>query len=91
MKLVGKKKAAPQAHTDSYDVYGGITVTKNDAGYEIKWRSPNLTSIIVPSEPLIDSDVEIEENGNQIKVTLTECKLKLTTKEGTIKARITTM
>lgn len=87
MKLFGKKKT-PQAQDATYEVYGGITVTKNPAGYEIKWRSPNLTSIIVPSEPSIDSDVETEKNGNQIKVISTECKLKLTTTEETIEARI---
>ena len=90
MKLFGKKKT-PQAQATTYDVYGGITVTENPAGYEIRWRSPNLTSIIVPSEPSIDSDLEIERNGNQIKVISTECKLKLTTTEGTIEAHIIKM
>jgi hypothetical protein len=87
MRLFGKKQA-PQAEATTYEIFGGLTVTENSAGYEIKWRSPNLTSIIVPSKPSIDSDVEIERNGNQIKVISTECKLKLTTTKEAIEAHI---
>jgi hypothetical protein len=87
MKLFGKKQT-PQAKATTYEIYGGLTITENPAGYEIKWRSPNLTSIIVPLKPSIDSDVEIERNGNQIKVISTECKLKLITIKETIEAHI---
>jgi len=80
MRLFGKKKK-PQVQEVTYEIFGGFTITKTPTGYEVKWRSPNLTTITVNSPPVIDEDVQTKREGDIIHVLSTECKLKLTTKE----------
>lgn len=87
VKLFGKKKT-PEVQENTYDIFGGFTVTKKLAGYEITWRSPNLTTITVYSPPVIDEDVQVEREGENTRILSMSCKLKLTTKEGNTEARI---
>ena len=88
MRLFGKKKKKPQVQEHSYEIFGGFTITKTDRGYEITWRSPNLTTITVDSEPVIEENVQTKREGNQIQVLSPECRLKIITKEETTEAHI---
>jgi len=88
MRLFGRKKKEPEAQEVSYEIFGGFTIKKTPSGYEISWRSPNVTTLNVKSKPTIDGDVEIREEGDTIQVLTTECKLKLTTKNGDTKVHI---
>ena len=88
LRLFGRKKKEPQAQVSSYDIFGGFTITKGLAGYEIKWRSPNVTTITVQSPPLIDDYVETEREGDTIQVLTTSCKLRITTEQGRTEARV---
>jgi len=87
MKLFGKKKT-PEVQENTYDIFGGFAITKRPGGYEILWRSPNLTTITVDSPPTIGEGVEIEREGENIHVLTPTCKLTVTTKEGSVEARI---
>jgi len=88
LRLFGKKKKEPQAQVSSYDIFGGFTITERSAGHEIRWRSPNVTTITVHSAPLIDEDVETKREGDTIQVLTTSCKLTITTEQGRIEARV---
>jgi len=85
--LFGKKKE-PEVQESKYEIFGGFTITKKPAGYNITWRSPNLTTITVPSMPLIDENIERKSEGDKIQVTCMECKLRVITKEGKTEAHI---
>lgn len=87
MKLFGKKKK-PQAQVSSYEIFGGFTITKKPAGYEVRWRSPNVTTITVHSPPVIDENVQIRREGDTVQVLTTECKLRITTEQGRTEARV---
>ena len=88
MRLFGKKKKEPEAQEFSYEIFGGFTIKKTSTGYEIIWRSPNLTTLNVDSEPVIDEGIEIKRNGDTIQVLTTECKLRVIRKDGETKAYI---
>ncbi len=87
MRFFGKKKT-PEVQENTYDIFGGFAITKRPGGYEITWRSPNLTTITVHSLPAIGEGVEIEREGENIRVLTTTCKMTLTSKEGRVEARI---
>jgi hypothetical protein len=87
MPLFGKKKV-PEVEQTSYEIFGGFTITKNQAGYELKWKNPNPTSITVLSEPKIDKNVKTEREGDLIKILTTECKLMISKKGGSIEAHV---
>ena len=87
MPLFGKKKESDVEQT-SYEIFGGFTITKNQAGYEIRWKDPNPTSITVLPEPTIDENVKTNREGDIIKILSTECKLTITKKEGSMEARV---
>jgi hypothetical protein len=87
MKIFGKKKA-PETQEIKYDIYGGFEISKSINGYQITWRSPNVTTITVSSPPVIDDDVQWKNEGEKTRVLSMECKLILTTKEGVTLARI---
>jgi hypothetical protein len=87
MRLFGKKKTPP-IQENTYEIFGGFTITKKLAGHEIKWRSPNLTTITVHYPPVIDESVQTKREGDKIHVLSTECKLRITTKEGKMEAHI---
>ena len=87
MRLFGKKKK-PQAQVSSYEIFGGFTITKKPAGYEIRWRSPNVTTITVHSPPVIDENVQTGSEGNTVQVLTPECKLRITTEQGKTEARV---
>jgi len=87
MRLFGRKKK-PEVQEIDYEIFGGFTIKKTESGYEITWRSPNITTLNVKSEPIIDDDVQTTREGDTIKVLTTECKLKLITKNGDMKAYI---
>jgi len=88
MRLFGRKKKEPEVQEIDYEIFGGFTIKKTSSGYEITWRSPNLTTLNVKSEPIIDDDVQTRREGDEIKVLTTACKLKLITKNGDTKAYI---
>ena len=89
MRLFGKKKKEPGAQMSSYDVFGGFTITKGPAGYEIRWRSPNVTTITVHSPPVLDDDIQTEREGDTVQVLTTGCKLRIVTEQGKTEARVT--
>jgi hypothetical protein len=87
MPLFGKKKDPPVEQT-SYEIFGGFTINKSQAGYEIKWKSPNPMSITVLPEPEIDTNVKANREGDAIQILSTECKLTITKKGGSMEAHI---
>jgi hypothetical protein len=87
MPLFGKKKE-PEVEQSSYEIFGGFTITKNPAGYEIKWKSPYPMSIIVLPEPAIDANVKTSREKDVIQILSTACKLTITKKEGSMEARV---
>jgi len=88
MRLFGRKKKEPQVQELSYEIFGGFTIKKISSGYEITWRSPNLTTLNVNSEPIIDENVQTKREGDTIKILTTECQLKLIKENGDMKAYI---
>ena len=88
MRLFGRKKKESEVQETSYEIFGGFTIKKISSGYEFTWRTPNITTLIVKSEPIIDDDVQIRREGDTIQVLTTECKLKLITKDGDTRAYI---
>ena len=88
MRLFGRKKKESEVQETDYEIFGGFTIKKTPSGYEITWRSPNITTLNVSSEPIIDEEVQISREGDTIKVLTTECKLKLITKNGDAKVYI---
>ncbi len=87
MKLFGKKKE-PDPQETTHEIFGGFTITKAVGGYEIKWRSPNLTTLTVHSSPAIDGNVQATQDGDTVQILSQDCKLRITTKEGKTEARI---
>ncbi|MBS7649657.1 hypothetical protein KEJ17_08465 [Candidatus Bathyarchaeota archaeon] len=81
MRLFGKKKEQKPEESESayeYEIFGGFTITKKPGGdYEISWKSPNVTTIRVSSMPVISGDVQVKQEGDEIKALTTECKLKV--------------
>jgi len=88
MRLFGRKKKEPEVQEIEYEIFGGFTIKKSPSGYEITWRSPNITTLNVNSEPIIDDDVQTTREGDIIKVLTTECRLKLIKKNGDMEAHI---
>lgn len=88
MRWFGKKKKKVEESVYEYEIFGGFTITKTAGGYEIRWKSPNVTTINVHSMPVISENVETKVEGDVIHVLTTECKLKLVTKEGKSEAYI---
>jgi len=88
MRLFGRKKKEPKVQEVSYEIFGGFTIKKIPSGYELTWRSPNVTTLRVSSEPVIDDDVQIKREDDTIQVLTTECRLKLITKDGETEAHI---
>lgn len=89
MKIFGKKKdKEPKVEEATYEIFGGFTIRKDPDGYEIMWRSPNVTTIKVHSAPVISQEVQFKQESDVIHVLTTECKLKLVMKEGKAEAYI---
>ncbi|MBS7624162.1 MAG: hypothetical protein QXS36_01555 [Candidatus Bathyarchaeia archaeon] len=89
MRIFGRKKEKePKVEEAIYEIFGGFTIKKDPGGYEITWRSPNVTTIKVNSMPIISQDVQFRQEGDIIHVLTTECKLKLISREGKIEAHI---
>jgi hypothetical protein len=88
MPLFGKKKDNPSVEQTSYEIFGGFTINKNQAGYEIKWKSPNPMSITVLPEPAIDTNVKTNREGDVTQILSTECKLTITKKGGSMEAHV---
>ncbi|MBS7657302.1 MAG: hypothetical protein QXI71_05985 [Candidatus Bathyarchaeia archaeon] len=87
MPLFGKKKE-PEIEQTSYEIFGGITITKNSAGYEIKWKNPIPSTIIVSPKPLIDANIKTSQEGDITRILTTECKLTITKRDGITEAKI---
>jgi len=87
LKLFGKKK--PQVEELSYEIFGGATIKKMEDGYEVAWKGSHPMSIKFSSLPEIDNDVKTEQDGQMIRITSHQCKLKVTTENGGMKASIT--
>jgi hypothetical protein len=88
MRLFGRKKKEPKVQETTYEIFGGFTIKKTPSGYEITWRSPNITTLSVTSEPVIAEDVQIRREGDEIRVLTTECKLKLIKENGSTRVHI---
>ena len=88
MRLFGRKKKKAEPEVTEYEIFGGATVSKVVGGYEVTWRSPNLTTIRLTSKPHIDSDVSVSEEGDTIRILSNECKLKIMSKDGETEAYI---
>jgi len=90
MPLFGKKKE-PAIEQISYEIFGGITIIKNSAGYEIRWKNPVPSTIMVSPKPLIDADIKTSQEGDITRILSTECKLIITKKEGITEAKISSL
>jgi len=88
MRLFGRKKKESTVQESTYEIFGGFTIKKTSSGYEITWRSPNITTLNVNSEPIIDDDVQIRHEGDTIQVLSTQCRLKLIMENGNTKVHI---
>ena len=88
MRLFGRKKKESKVEELSYEIFGGFTIKKTPSGYELTWRNPNLTTLNVKSEPIIDDAVQTKREGDTIQVLTTECVLKLIKENGDMKAYI---
>ena len=88
MRLFGRKKKESKVEELSYEIFGGFTIKKTPSGYELTWRNPNLTTLNVKSEPIIDDAVQTKREGDTIQVLTTECVLKLIKEDGEMKAYI---
>ncbi|MBS7614935.1 hypothetical protein KEJ18_04310 [Candidatus Bathyarchaeota archaeon] len=87
MPLFGKKKE-PEVEQTSYEIFGGITITKNSAGYEIRWKNPIPSTITVSPKPQIDANIKTSQEGDMIRILSTECKLIITKRQGVTEAKI---
>ena len=86
--MFGRKKSKSEEQVYEYEIFGGFIITKKENGYEITWKSPNLTTINVQSMPIISDEVQTEQKEDRIRVLTTECKLKVVMKEGKTEAYI---
>jgi len=91
MRLFRRRKKESTVQESAYEIFGGFTIKKTPSGYEITWRSPNITTLNVNSEPVIDSDVQIRREGDVIQVLSTQCRLKLTIEKGNTKVHISNL
>jgi len=90
VKFWGKKKGGERAE-ESYEIYGGATITKVGSRYEIKWKSPMVTTITVSSPPEIDKDVITSQEGDVTRIETHDCRLKIIKEEGRTRALIAKM
>jgi len=86
MKLFGKKK--PEVQESSYEIFGGATIKKMEAGYEVTWKGAHPMSVRFASMPEIDGAVKTKTEGDAIRITSPQCKLKIVTQSGNTKASI---
>ena len=86
MKLFRKKK--PEVQESSYEIFGGATIKETDTGYEIAWKTGHPMSVTVQSIPEIDTSVKTEREGDVVRITSFQCKLKIVSKDGDMKAFI---
>ena len=91
MRLFRRRKKESTVQESTYEIFGGFTIKKTPSGYEITWRSPNITTLNVNSEPVIDSDVQIRREGDVMQVLSTQCRLKLTIEKGNTKVHISNL
>jgi len=78
MRLFGRKKESKsEEKAYDYEIFGGFTIKKKPAGYEISWKSPHVTTINVHSMPVISEDVQTKQEGDEIHVLTPACKLKV--------------
>jgi len=90
MRLFGRKKKSDVKKSD-YDIFGGATVTRVEGGYEVTWRSPNLTSVRLASMPKLDEGLSVKREGDTIHILSPECKLTIISKNGETEAYISKM
>jgi len=89
VKFWGKKKGGERAEAEeSYEIYGGATITKVGSRYEIKWKSPMVTTVTVTSPPEIDKNVLTSREGDVTRVETHDCRLKIVKEEGKTRALI---
>jgi len=87
--LFGRKRESKgEEAVYEYEVFGGLTITRKPGGYEIMWRSPNITTISVQSMPVISEDVQAKYEGDTIHILTNECKLRVVMREGKTEAYI---
>jgi len=86
LRLFGKKK--PKVQDSSFEMFGGATIRRSAAGYEIAWKGSNPMSVTVSSMPEIESNVNTQRDGDIIRITSLQCKLMLVTEDGGMKAFI---
>lgn len=83
-----KRESKSEEAAYEYEVFGGLTITRKPGGYEIVWRSPNITTINVQSIPVISEGVQAKYEGDVIHILTNECKLRLVMREGRTEAYI---
>ncbi|RLI37403.1 hypothetical protein DRO55_01415 [Candidatus Bathyarchaeota archaeon] len=88
MRLFRRKKKGSEPQETTIEVYGGAIVTKLERGYEMTWRSPNLTSIRLTSPPVIEEGIQVTHEGENMRIDSPQFKLKIVTGEGQVKAFI---
>ena len=90
MRLFGrrKKEKGSELQEMTIEVYGGATITKLEHGYEMTWRSPNLTSIRLTSPPTIEEGIQVTYEGENMRIDSSQFKLKIVTGDGQVKAFI---
>jgi len=86
MKLFGKKKPAVQEV--SYEIFGGATVRKTEGSYEIAWKGSHPMSVKFSFPPEIEEGVKTERRQDMIRITSQQCRLRIVTKDGDMKAFI---
>lgn len=86
MRLFRKKK--PEVQESSYEIFGGATIKKIEDSYEMTWKGANPMSITFSVMPEIDSNVETVQEGDVIRITSQQCKLKIVTENGDMKASL---
>ncbi len=88
VRFWGKKKKEEERAEESYEIYGGAMITKVGGRYEIKWKSPMVTTVTVSSPPEIDKDVVTSREGDVTRIETHDCKLKIVKEEGKTRALI---
>lgn len=87
VRFWGKKRGEERAE-ESYEIYGGATITKVGSRYEIKWKSPMVTTVTVSSPPEVDVDVLTSREGDILRIETHDCRLKIVKEEGKTRANI---
>ncbi|MEM2936853.1 MAG: hypothetical protein QW231_06735 [Candidatus Bathyarchaeia archaeon] len=88
MRFWEKKKKEGEGAEEFYEIYGGATIRRVGNGYEIRWKSPMVTTVTVSSPPEIDKDVLTSLEGDVTRIETHDCRLKIVKEGGKTRALI---